>query len=565
MKWLLSLLLVVFLYTPGFSQELGIAKRFKLLTPESEVSDAILHLESLPEEDRPFTKYLSTYAIPEEKRINAVLAGSFMCHSLQGVTTKNFQGGGYYPLAKIEKDGDKEVFIPIQLVPGSKTLWYIDLRHYNWTEKAWETIVKEDGYFLEPVVPHDKAGYLRLLSGNSVSRMDWFIFHAASIVAQVDNQSKVKIYRELLYAPLTKGPANVKEFETIWGIDTKNARDIGNVFATLTTKSKQVARHNRILFGYRTELGWYFRTYDVLNTRGRRDYAENLISFKGNPPDIFDGGEIFATNALKLQVYDLYNQKEELADDAAAGLARHMTDVLGDVRVRVPHSCFDCHAAGPLPSENTVLEFIKGENQIYTKDKADQLRIDRVYLDNKFEDAVDEYQILFAKSLLKVNGCTPTKNFNAYSDIITWYDKPVDLEQAAFECGVTPEQYKRSMTDQNKLSTYKLPIRIAKMISEKNSEPIPRETWEAPPTDGQPGLFEQSMIMIHGLTKITDLNLIVVKQDCSIYIGKEVIGNVKVGTKLVYLGTKQEGTHTWYEVKFNGKTGYIYSGYCETK
>jgi len=94
MKWLLSLLMVAFLYVPSFAQERQLAKLFRLKTPDSEVSDAILHLESLSVEDRPFTKYFSTYAIPETKRENAALALSFICHSLQGVTTKEFQGGG---------------------------------------------------------------------------------------------------------------------------------------------------------------------------------------------------------------------------------------------------------------------------------------------------------------------------------------------------------------------------------------------------------------------------------------------------------------------------------------
>jgi len=558
MKYIFLLLLL--LGSIGYGQEVGIAKKFTLKTPNSEVGDAILYLQDhIATEDKPHIKFFTTYAIPEKLRQDAGLSLSFMCHSLQGVVTKDYQGGGYYPLAKLEKDdGGKEKFTAVNLVPGSDTLYWIDIRNFNWTQQAWENITSFDGYFAEPIVEHDRNSLLRLLSGNSVVRADWFIHHASSIAEQTDKGIKTKVYNELLYAPLAKAPVNVKEFEQVWGIDTAKARDIGNVFATLVTKSKQVALHNRLLFGYRTELGWYYRSYDTKSNIGNRDYAETLVELAGNPPKVFDGGEIFATNQLMMQVYDLYNAQEGLAEVADGGLARHMTDVTGDARVRNPHSCFDCHAAGPLPSENTINEFVyRSKGKVYLKDKQDSIRFERNFLSKKFEDSVEEYQAQFAKSLLKINGCTPTKNFNAYTNMIVWYNEPVTMEQAAFECGVTPDVYKKKIYTDNKLSQYKLPIRIISMV--EGTEGIPRDTWEAGNVDGKPGLFQQSMIMINGLTQITD-GFAIVAQECSIYIGKEVVGNCNAGDKYKIISPANKDG--WIEIDFKGKRGFIHNSFC---
>ena len=534
----------------------------KLGTPDKEVGDAIIFLED--EElvnplERQYIKFFTTYAIPtEEQRQQTMLALSFISHSMIGVNTDEYTGGGYYPIAKMED----EKFVPVRLVPGSKTLWWIDIRDFNWTEQAWERMMSTQGYMVEPIITHEKNGALRLLSGNSVVRADWFVNHSSAITNQADVGSKVEIYKDLLYGTLKSPPKNVKEFELVWGIDTAKSRLAGNGYSTLVTKSKAVARHNRILWGYRTESGWYYRSYDVNHMQGLRDYGENYLKFKGHPPHVFDGGEIFATNAIQMQVYDLYNAQESTA--VAFGdptLVRHVTDVINDPRVRTPHSCYDCHAAGPIPSENSLLEFLNAGLDVKIYDKKDLLRVKRTALDGRFEDSVQENQTAFANSLLKINGLKPEQNVKAYLDTVSWYNKPVDLKQAAFECGVSEQAYVEAMGENNKVWKGKIPFRIGLML--KDQEPIPREIWESPGRDGQPGLFQQSMIIIHGLTLITDTetveNIITIQKDTNIYDrdGKTVLGNLKAGFKIKE-AKEAKGNNGWIGVKLtDGRFGYI--------
>lgn len=540
----------------------------KLVTPDKEVGDAIIYLED--EElvnpiDRPYIKFFTTYAIPEQKqRESTMLALSFIAHSMIGVGTDEFTGGGYYPIAKVERQKDDEgtTFVPVRLVPGSKTLWWIDIRDFNWTQEAWERMMTTQGYMVEPIITHEKNGALRLLSGNSVVRADWFVNHSSALTQQADVGSKVEIYKDFLYGSLKAKPKNVIEFEKTWGIDTIKARAAGRGYSTLVTKSKAVARHNRIMWGYRTEDGWYYRTYDVNHMQGIRDYAENYLKFKGHPPNVFDGGEIFATNGIQMQVYDLYNAKE--STEVAFGdptLVRHATDIINDPRVRTPHSCYDCHAAGPVPSENSLLEFLNAGLDVKIYDKKDLLRVKRTALDGKFEDSIKENQTAFANSLLKVNGLKPEENIKTYLDTITWYNKPLDLKQAAFECGVSEEAFVQAMGEDNKVWKGKIPFRIGLMLSEQ--EPIPREVWESPGQDGQPGLFQQAMIIIHGLTLITDTqtveNIITIQRDTNIYSqdGKTVVGSLKAGFKIKEAKDAKAGTG-WIGVKLtDGRFGYI--------
>lgn len=575
MKYILIAIALLFGLSSNLNaQQLVLPEFNKIQTLDSEVGDAIIHLEdNVSEEDRPYTKFFTTYTIrgdspqkTETLRQHAVLTTSFICHSMIGVNTGKFVGGGYYPLAKYDTNPQtKEVsFNPINRVPGSKTLWWIDIRNFNWTEQAWESMMTTQGYVVEPIVTHEKNSALRLLSGNSLVRMDWFITHSSAITNQADTGSKIAIYKDFLYGTLTARPKTVTEFEKVWGIDTIKARENGNVSSTLVTESKAVARHNRILFGYRTENGWYYRSYDVNHQQGVRNYGDNILNFKGEPPPkgAYDGGEIFATNFLRMQAYDLYNAQE--STEVAFGdptLVRHMTDVLGDPRVRTPHSCYDCHAGGPIPSENSLREFLAKRADAKVYDKYDYLRLKRTVLDGRFEDQVDADQLEYAKSLLKINGLKPEENVRYYLEITGWYNKGVTLEQAAYECGVTPEQFKASMEDENKVKPYKVPFNIGRLLA--NGAPIPRDIWESPGRDGQPGIFQQAMIIIHGLTIITDTetveNVITIYKDTPIYAAdaKTVVGNLKAGFKIKE-AKEAKANNGWIGVKLiSGGFGYI--------
>ncbi len=471
----------------------------KLKTPQSEVEDAILFLSKLPSEDAQFIRFFSTYAVPAAQREDEVLVLSFIIHSLIGISDDPDTGnaGAYYPLAVRDDD---DVFKTYRQVPGSDTLWWIDLREYNWTAEAWETISDGDGYFAEPIVTADRSGALRLLAGNAIVRSDWFLHHAMSTTAQLDLGKDINFYDTLLYAKATKAPSTIEEFRQAWGLDLTKARKLGNEYGTLVTKSKAVATRNRMLFGYRTELGYLYETYDVNFQNGKRDYLESIFLNKriGGPPDVSDAGEVFASNMVGLQVYALRDAAGDLVEFGDPTVVRHMEDVLSDPRVRVAHSCLDCHASGPIPSENTLDEFIRANANLKTYDKADALRINRTLLSDKFEDSIADNQVLFARAVKKTNGLTPTANGSKYLQRIIRYNRSINLEIAAYECGTTPEELRTKIME----SQYRFGARLKLLVT--TGELIPRDVWEAPSVDGIPGGFQQAMIMLNGLTIVEE-------------------------------------------------------------
>lgn len=537
----------------------------KLRTPQSEVEGAILFLSKLPQEDASFVRFFSTYAIPLDERDNTVLTLSFVLHSLIGISTDPNSGnaGGYYPLAKRE-DGK---FKSYRRVPGSNTLWWIDLREFNWTPTAWEIISIGDGYFAEPIVSHDRSGVLRLIAGNAVVRADWFIKHAMSTTDQLDLDKGRDFYTTLLYA-LNKRPTTVNEWRTAWGLDITKARSLGNEFGTLVTKSQAVAPHNRFLFGYRTELGYLYESYDVKNQVGKRDYLESLFlnPKPGQPPEISDAGEMFASNMVGLQVYALRDGSGKLASFGDPSVVRHMNDVLGDVRVRVAHSCLDCHASGPIPSENTLSEFIQSRAKLRTYDKRDALRLKRNLLSEKFRDSVADNQILFARAIKKANGLETIENGTLYLRSIVRYSTPVTLEVGAFECGVTPEELKAAILK----SKYRFGARLKLLV--KTGESIPRDVWESPGKDGIPGSFQQAMILLNGLTIIKDEELVEDRiaayqvksnwQDVPVKLGPKTIATIQSGYELLTTGKIFDGY--WLEVYTqDGELGYVALQYVE--
>ena len=502
---------------------------FARTNPNDEVKDAILHLQEVPAYDREYIRFFTTYAVPEPLREKTVLVLSYLLHSMVGRQSDELgNAGAYYPLA-IKTEDEVEYF---RKVKGSDTLHWIDLREYNWTPESWERVSQFDPYFVEPIIDSRTNGLLRLLSGNAIFRADWFIVHATNTALQLDRGANFTIYETLLYG--NKKFENVDEWRRHWTLDAKKARKIGNSHATLVTKSKEVARHNRILFGYRTEFGWLYETYDVTHQEGLRDYVESFFNWKGGPP-IADGGELFAANSLQMQVYALKDGNDKIVNIADGALVRHLNDNVDDARVKVATSCFDCHAAGPLPSENTTREYIESFGQLNIYDKRDKLKIERVYLSGRFKDSIEDSQRLFARSLLKINGLTPEENGAAYLELVKWYRRPLTLDQCAFECGLSAGEFTKKI-EEGYVHKNRVPGRVALLLSKKES--IPRDVWDSPGKDGIPGTYQQSMLIVYNLVpkKITYY----VDEPTNIMSGTDIVGTLKANEQFELVGKETD-------------------------
>lgn len=535
-----------------------------LKSVQPEVEDAIAHLSTYPIEDRDYIKYLSYYAVPKELREDFILSTSFALHSLVGATVDadHNNAGSYYPIA-IKKDNK---FIPVQRVGSNETLYWIDIRDYNWTLDAWEKVAVLDGYFVEPIVQHPTNSALRLMGGNAIVRGDWFLRHSLDTTRQQDNQIQDIIYYNLLYAQ-TGIPKNSDEYRKIWGLDIAKSQKLGNEYAVITENLTHTVNRSsqRALFYYRTESGFLYESFDYLNNRGKRNIVESFFRQQkvGGRPDFRDAGELFGTNTVQMIHYLLVNDKDAVVNFGDPTAVRHLGDMVNDARVRTPHSCIDCHAAGPLPSENVIKDFIEDGASYYLYDKKDYNRVKRTLLSERFEESLEDSQAIFARALLKVNGCTPSENIKAYTQSVRWYDQPVGLEQAAFECGVTVEEFKGKILEKEN--------RFGSSLKRlcKSGVPIPRDFWESPSVDGIPGGFQQAMIYMNGLTLITEeykdkgveYKWYDVIRNVNVYSGKYIIGKIPAGQKVILTG-KTDGRYS--QIKFKNGYGWILTNEIRT-
>ena len=109
-----------------------------------------------------------------------------------------------------------------------------------------------------------------------------------------------------------------------------------------------------------------------------------------------------------------------------------------------------------------------------------------------------------------------------------------------------------------------MPGRIA-ILLDAGGEPIPRDVWGSPGRDGIPGMFQQSMIYLYGLTKIqdTEYDEIIVntvttsKNGVLLKSGSNTLFTVDEGQKLEYLGEITNGGIRWVRVRYNNQVAYV--------
>lgn len=450
-----------------------------LFGPNNEFKDAVDFLYKQNPETRPFIKFFTAYTIPHALREQAVYTLSFELHSL--VAWSNQVQPTYRPLAQ-EFAGR---LVARQQVPGSSTLWWIDIRDFGWTNQAFEKVVRNDPYFVQPIVDERIAFVLNAedLSPNILLRVDWANTNFMDAQRQID-RGLTPIYETLIYSRLARAPRNKSEWDERWKL--RNA----NEFYTLVTKSRAVGRFNRVLESAQGRFGDHYETFDVTFQEGARDYVEDLFNFNNNKPRISDGGEMIATNQLGMQVYAIRDARNNLVSFGDPTLVRHPADIVNDVRVRTAHSCVDCHAGGPLIAENTISEMLARGVKIRVPRFDDKADLEAAYLSDGFNRTVSAGQTRYAAAMQRVNGLTPEQNGANYLTSVAWYDQPVTLEQAAIEVGVTQDLLRQRLTG-------KVGGRLALLVS--SGEPIPRDSWDSIGRNGVPGGYQQAMVLVYGL------------------------------------------------------------------
>jgi len=442
-------------------------------SPDSEHRAALMHLKyKVFRDDRPFVKYISLYAVPPERREATLKVLDIWVHSL----------------IDSEKGGKK--FAPLK--PVTETLYYLDLRDYGWVNRTWDIVSLADIYFQQPWInDEDVAEVAKLLqdsafanqgnfvSANIILRGDWFIYHTSDTTVQ-DDLGKQPLYYVLPYSTVGE-PKNLDDFRKAWQVDADIIEDKKLEKGSIVEKGRSsVARNNRQIATAKTIYGYYYETSDVKNGIGEFNYLDNLQPF-GLGHNSRDASEQITVNALGLQVYFLTDADDNRVEFADPTVARDLS-AGHDVRVKTARSCIVCHPTGLNNVDNYFSRVLDSGISLKTSDR-DLLDEIQNYFFDDFNSQIAADKTIYALAIDKLTGWKASEFSRSYNEFMLWYEKPLNLKQAAWEAGV-PVEFFKAQASATPNGT------LAQLIQ---GGKISRAVWEE--TDESP--FVESMLLLY--------------------------------------------------------------------
>ncbi len=461
----------------------------RLHTQESHAELAYKTLEKLDETEARNTRFLSYYNYEPKSKILA-----------RRIATMKFWVNQVH-------FGPTEIF-PVE-VPGSDgTLYALDIRNYLWNKGSWQAVARREPYFREPGIDSATAILLRRMIGveqdpkslhsEAIVRADWFfretmesdrsqsyydlLFAKQRFVTTLDwakgaDGDYVKDpsdtanggYKVVKSFKFVNFPKNELDFESAFGVDkarkfikdTKINLQHGAVVEGIEKGVSIVARQNRLVERTQGFIGAYYKTYDVKETSGKRDFAETL-----NKDFEFDAGEILADLPGGGMAALLVDSKGKIVETADNRFATDSSDLKFDARVRTPGSCFICHELKYIKPKNLVEEMVKAGIDIKFKDKVASLNAKSFFLG--WVEKLENEQNVFTKYISKTSGFRPGENA---TNLKLWrdeYDEPVNLAKAAKESGMSEAAFKTLAVQSTK----------ARVLMLVRGFDIPRKTWE---------------------------------------------------------------------------------------
>jgi len=359
------------------------------------------HLQTLDKFDQPSARYFTTTHLynagegPETLR-TAEVALSKLVNSLSWGFT----------IIKPE---------PIDL---QRTIFYIDLRDYEWDLRAaWTQIEEVYPYRIDfDATIHAslqrKLVGLQQLTESEVPfvQADWFLATA----------SLPPLYHDILGLPETEG-----ELERELGIDVARnlQRAPGISVWRAGTNNSGVSNHNRVVERHTFRYGAYWKSHDFAGSAGRQDIFTYPLSFER------DGGEVIFNLPNGLQAYYIADGQGNRIDEAPTAIVSN--PAAKDPAVRNGLSCIGCHTEGMKTFEDGVRSVIeKTARPSYDKDHALRLYVDQAVMDTLVQEDTERYEVALAKTGGVSWGIEPVHLFHEA------FQGPLNASQAAAAIGM---------------------------------------------------------------------------------------------------------------------------------
>ena len=374
------------------------------------------------------------------------------------------------------------------------TIYYIDLRHYEWdVNDGWTKIEEAYPYHIAFDAPTETT--LRSQLGRLQTQMkcdipsvhiDWFIATA----------STPPLYHELLSLPLTD-----RDLETRLEVDV--ARNLVNAPGVRVWRAgfnnSGVSTNNRVVERHTSRYGAYWKSYDFAGSVGAQNILTHPLNFT------HDGGEVIFNLPNGLQGYYLVNASGFRLDDAPINIVSN--PAASDPTVRNGISCIGCHTEGMKSFEDEVRSVIESNpNPPYNKAQALRLYVEQSVMDDRVGADMETYRAALAATGGVFGGVEPVSRFHEA------YQGPVDAAYAAAVVGLETETFLERVRQNTGLQN----VGLLALDNENGS--VKRDTWTSsfrdvmyaldyPQQVGQPPVVEQPDVIPGTVVQIPDPNL----------------------------------------------------------
>ena len=407
----------------------------------------------------------------------------------------------------------RKIKIPLE-VPGSEgRLYYCQLTDYGWTTGGFKAVADKEPFFMEPWVEHRHTEYMRRLIGVNdqtrfhaqiIVRGDWLVRDGSETFRSetyynllfgqerfggtfheyIKNNSK---YKDGFYTT-AKGknqpnfPANETDFNKAFGADvaikqvgakvvdgaafpnkeylsaTSFQMDFG---AIVDEGDSTVSYHNRLLWAVPNITGSWWKTFDVSETAGKKDIVENLFDFD------HDADELIVNLVNGGQAYLLTNNKGKRLEVADPDVVRD-TSSKSRVSVRTWKSCVSCHELGINVPRNIIPVALQQGVELKTRSSELQDRIEAFFLTDLGKQ-IKKDQDRYSEFVKEVTGYDPAKQVKTYLETLDNYEKPMDIDKAVLETGITKEKLIVLLSASTRYRTSGLVV----------GRTVPRGSWDA--------------------------------------------------------------------------------------
>ena len=382
------------------------------------------HVNSLPSRDKLFARYFT------------------LTHLYNAGETTEALNAYRRALSKLinSLSWGREVVKP-QPIDAEQTLFYIDLRDYEWDVRndAWTQIEEVYPYKMTFDVPtqthlREKLATLQQEMNCEVPfvHVDWFIATA----------SLPPLYHDILALPQTDRELEAA-LEVFVAENLQNAP--GKRVWRAGFNNSRVSRHNRVLERHISRYGAYWKSYDFAGSSESQSIITHPLDFSQ------DGGEIIFNLPNGLQAYFIVDREGIRIDAAPISIVSN--PAVADPTVRTGLSCIGCHTKGMQTFEDEVRAVVQqADNPPFNKERALDLYVEKSEMDKLVAEDIKRFRTALEKTGGVFGGIEPVQRLHEA------FQAPLSAAHAAAAVGLETDVFLQKISQNVSLQNLGLQV-----------------------------------------------------------------------------------------------------------